>query len=137
MTKTCVCLLILMATCVTPAWALGPINPTTLSWTCPQDNTDGTSLVDLREYIVETGPASVGPWTERGRVLAPSGDPVTGCTASSAMGAWPLAVGQYFVTVRACDLLGNCSGRALPIPFERALVDTTAPNQATNLQFIP
>ena len=137
MTKTCVCLLILMAIC-TPVWAVGPINPTTLSWTCPQDNTDGSNLVDLKEYIVETGSASVGPWTERTRVLAPNGDPITGCTASSAIGTWgPLAVGQYYATVRACDLLGNCSGRALPVPFERALVDTTAPNQPINIQFIP
>ena len=109
----------------------GPINPTTLAFTAPQTNADGTNLDDLASYNVYTGTSASGPWVILAVVPAATPDPPAGQVVTVQANFASLAPGQYFATVTAVDLRGNESVKATPVPF--AVGDVVAPSPPTNL----
>lgn len=112
----------------------GPINPTVLTFTAPQLNTDATPLTDLSCYRVFIGQSPAGPWTQVATATAAQADPPAGATVtmSGVPGWWQgMAPGQYYLTVDALDVLNNPSNKATPVPF--GVGDVVAPSPPTNL----
>ena len=112
----------------------GPTNPSELWWNAPQTNSDGSNLVDLKEYHVLVGPEATGPWTQVQVVQAASLDPSAGEQVFVQTSNWPLLTpGQYYATVRSVDTAGNPSVLATPVPF--VVGDDVAPSPPSNLSF--
>lgn len=111
-----------------PAWAVGPVNPTTFSWTAPQTNTDGSNLDDLKEYQIDLSTDNA-TWNHVATTPALEADPIAGRGQSVPISVLGITQdGQYYVTVRACDTAGNCSGRGAPAaPFAANRVAPSAP----------
>ena len=111
------------------AWAIGPLNPTTVSWTAPQTNTDGSNLNDLADYRIDLSVDGGTTWTQVTTTPAAEPDPISGRTQSLPITSLGITQdGQYHVTLRACDTAGNCSARAAPsAPFVVNRVAPSAP----------
>lgn len=131
---------------VAVASAQGPINPSTLTWTAPTTNADGTPLTDMGEYRVRCASGATAPtynptvYTVRvsvaSSVAAPAANTtVTVGTAGQGSLATTLGLttdGQYHCYVTAVDLAGNESGvQAAAIPFVRNRLAPAVPSGVT------
>ena len=115
-----------------PAFAAGPINPTTATVTLPQTNTDGSNLTDLALIRFCVGTSPTAPLTACVTVASPAGDPAPDTTLSTPLSAFTLTTdGQYYLDAEAEDTAGNRSARATRVPFERNLIAPSPPSGVT------
>lgn len=99
------------------------VNPTTIEWTAPTTNADGTPLTDLASYRIRVRANAVGPVVKTIDQASTTSTPVPGTTVSRGGASSPLfqelnlADGSYIVTVSAIDTIGNESAESPSVPF--------------------
>ena len=102
-----------------PAWAVGPVNPTTVEADLPQTNADGTNLTDLASARFCAGLSGSPVLSNCVTVPVTTLDPPTGAKVSSPIAAFNLTVdGQYEVDADAVDTAGNRGAKSARAPFE-------------------
>lgn len=109
----------LLSLTVTPARAA---NPTTISWTAPTTNSDGTPLTDLAGYKVYCG-VKTGVYTTPKNV---------GNVLSYALSNMGLAQGTNYCAVTAYDTSGNESVKSNEVSFMLDNVAPSAPSCSVN-----
>jgi len=103
----------------TPAWAVGPVNPTTVEADLPQTNADGTNLNDLASARFCAGLSGSPVLSSCVTVPVTTLDPPTGAKVSSPIAAFNLTVdGQYEIDADAVDTVGNRGAKSARAPFE-------------------
>lgn len=110
-----------MALFLMPLTVAYAANPTTMSWTAPTTNTDGTPLIDLAGYNAYCG-AATGTYTVKKNV---------GNVTSVLISSIVTTNGTYYCVVTALDTSGNESSKSNEISF---LLDTLVPAAPTFLK---
>ena len=105
---------------VAPLWAQTPEVTVRLGWEAPTQNTDGTPLTDLQEYVIYAG-AALDTLGAVARVTQPA------TTHTMTIARQPLT---YF-TVSAMDTAGNESAQSAPAVFALDVVSPGSPGVLT------
>ena len=109
----------LLLLCPLSAWAVGPVNPTTVEADLPQTNADGTNLNDLASARFCAGLSGSPVLSSCVTVPVTTLDPPTGAKVSAPIAAFNLTVdGQYEVDADAVDVVGNRGAKSARAPFE-------------------